>query len=388
MSGSASGRAAHLTEQLYRQPTLSLYMGGSGHRVGGNMLALMDGLDEASRAMIEPFFIDAQEPKIRNHERARHYCYRDLGEFYRPVYADFAKQRFPENLGASPIGNSCDGCGVTRIFGAASLVANRDDFAELIEGAVARLRASTRGANKPIQVFLTASSCGGTGAGMILDAAALVGHIFRERLAERPKIFLFLLAPEVFLRDPSIKLSQEQRARMQASNYALLKELHHFAQGHPFTSSYRLRDEDVRIGNQDGGDRLFDWVFYLDGKSESSQRAHGLDEMAWIVAESQLHLALSEVGHKIVESLPNQREERSRDFALHHVHASKKERLPPHLREQLERSARKTFLATLSVRNVRFPAQEIRQWFLQRWCRDGLATLLRGLPAQEWLVLK
>src|SRR4051794_10721322 len=154
-----------LSEQIFPHPTLSLYLGGTGILVGDRMLAIRENLPDDAKGYIETFFIDSQEPSVRDHARSRHYYYDDLGEFYQPTYRQFSATRFPHNLGVNPVMNSSEGCGVTRIFGAASLVFRRDDFAKLIDQAAGRLKKS--GSTQPLQVFLTASACGGTGAGMI-----------------------------------------------------------------------------------------------------------------------------------------------------------------------------------------------------------------------------
>jgi Tubulin like len=367
------------TESSPLQPTLSLYLGGSGIVVGKSLLKMMASLSKHDRRMIEPFFIDSQEPDITDHSRAQHFCYRDLNQFFQPTFQEFTENRFPANLGANPIINSSEGCGITRIFGAASLVNCRDDFANLVDQATAQLRARRTSSKQPMQVFLTASSCGGTGAGMIIDAAALVRHFFRER-GENPRIFLFLIGPTVYLDDPKIPLRQDQRDRMRASTYALLKELHHFAQGNPFRSAYRLRDKVVDIGNVRDDDRLFEWVYYLDGRPELAGPTRSLDEVAWTIAETQLHLCVTEVGRKVAEMLPNQREERMRDYAPDFIHADNKDRLSDGARSRLKRASRKTFLASFSVRNVRFPAEEIKTFFIRGWVREALQMLLNGKP--------
>jgi len=365
-----------LTERTFPQPTLSLYLGGTGILVGDRLLSLMEGIDPKDRSLIEPFFIDSQEPSIVDHARSRHYCYQDLNQFREPTYKEFTENRFPENLGITPVVNSSQGCGVTRIFGAASLVNCRDNLASLLQQAAGRLRKNRRESTQPLQVFLTASACGGTGAGMILDAAALVRHFFREH-GETPRIFMFLIGPTVFLEDPTITLREDQRVRMKASSYALLKELNHFAQGKPFVSEYRLRDQTIRIGNMADDDRLFEWVYLIDGRGDQTGTTRTLAEVAWMIAEAQLHLSLTEVGRKVAESMPNQREERLREYALHFVHPDHKGRMSEGGRDRLRLASRRTFLASLSVRNVRFPAEEIKTWFRWGWVRESMQKMLR-----------
>ncbi|MBV8516182.1 MAG: hypothetical protein JO197_02155 [Acidobacteria bacterium] len=371
------------TEISTLQPTLSLYLGGSGIAAGKSLLTLIENLKPDERQLIEPFFIDSQEPAVEDHERARHYCYRNVYQFEQPIFKEFHEHRFPENIGDHPVVDSSQGCGITRIFGAASLVNCRDDFSSLVEQACARLRERRTSPTQPLQVFLTASACGGTGAGMILDAAALLRHYFRER-GESPRIFFFLVGPTVYLDDPSVPLRQDQRDRMRASTYALVKELHHFAADHEFRSAYRLRDQVISIGNTRDDDRLFDWVYYIDGRPESAGGStRSLAEVAWTIAEAQLHLCVTEVGRKISELLPNQREERVRGYASEFIHADNKDLLSEDTRKRLETGSRKTFLASFGVRNVRFPAEEIKDWFRWGWVREALEHALNGKPRRR-----
>jgi hypothetical protein len=370
------------TNRHFQLPTLSLYLGGTGISVGEALLSMLDALPKADRPVVEPFFIDAQVPKISNHQRSRHYGYRDLGEFDLPIYAEFSAQRFPENRGRSPVQDSREGCGVTRIFGAASLVAKRDDFFDLLTQGVRRLKAQRDQSSQPIQVFLTASSCGGTGAGMLLDAAAMVRQYFRENDDENPRIYLFLIGPGALAKDPQTNASESQIRRMKASTYALLKELHHFASGHSFRSAYRLRDRPIDLSNRGEGDRLFDWVYYLDGCPEG-EAARSLDELVWATAEVQLHLGMTEVGRKVAESMPNQREERERGFADEYVHPEYREEMQEQQKVSLRRSSRRSFLATFSVRNLRFPAYETKEWFRWRWVAATLGRILERHRGDE-----
>jgi hypothetical protein len=368
------------TEQTFSQATLSVYLGGGGVMVGNHLLTMMETLTEDERDFIRPYFIDSQQPALRDHSRSRHFYYNNLDVFSEPTYERFTERRFPQNLGVSPVINSSMGCGVTRIFGAASLVACRDNFESLIDQALGSLRDKGGAGNAPLQVFLTASSCGGTGAGMILDAAALLRHFLRLK-GENPRIFLFLIGPTVYLEDSHIKLREDQRVRMRASTYALLKELHHFAKGKEFVSSYRLRDQPVVIGNQRDDDRLFDWVYFIDGRPEDGGSSRSLNEVTWTLAEAQLHLSLTEVGRRIGELLPNQREERVNEYPLHFVHYDNRGGMTHEEREDFGESSRMTFLASLGVRNVRFPAPEIRNWFRWGWVRDALHGVLRRKPS-------
>jgi hypothetical protein len=372
-----------LTEKTFLQPTLSLFLGGCGVRVGTDFLSILESLPPSHRGLVEPYFIDSQQPALRDHARSRHYCYQNLGDFFEPIYREFSEQRFPENLGVSPVMNSSEGCGVTRIFGAASLVACRDNFLALIDQAAGRLRANRESETQPLQVFITASACGGTGAGMVIDAAALVRHYFRSR-GENPRILLFLMGPSSYVDDPQIRLTEGQIARMRASTYALLKELHHFAQGKPFLSAYRLRDQVIDISNERDDDRLFDWVYYVDGRPEGGTATRTVDEVTWTIAEAQMHLCVTEVGRKVAESMPNQREERLRVFPLNVIHPDNKTKLTIAAKKHMADSSRRTFLAGIGVRNVRFPLDEIKHWLRWNWVVEALQKALqRNRPEEE-----
>src|SRR5690242_9718044 len=93
----------NLTEKLFPQPTLSLYFGGSGILVGEQVLSMLEDLPACDSAVIKTYFIDSQEPAIRDHSRSRHFSYQNLAEFSEPIYEAFSAKRFPENLGVSPI---------------------------------------------------------------------------------------------------------------------------------------------------------------------------------------------------------------------------------------------------------------------------------------------
>jgi hypothetical protein len=361
----------NLTETLFPQPTLALYLGGTGVEIGKQLLLQREPLDQRDRASIEALFFDSQEPNIVDHSHSLHCCYTNLDQFFQPIYQDFADRRFPENLGV-PVINSSEGCGVTRIYGAASLVACRDEFMDLVDSAVLRLKDARRMETQPLQVFITASSCGGTGAGMILDAAALVRHYFRSR-HENPRIFLFLVGPTAYSRT---SMREDQRDRMRASTYALIKELNHFADGNEFVSSYRLRDQQIRISNVADDDRLFDWVYFIEGRGERSV-TRTIEDVEWTVAEAQMHLAMTEVGRKVAESMPNQREERLRGYAQNFIHPDNKDHLSDATLERLKTSSRRTFLASFAVRNVRFPAADVKKFLRARWVRDALHKALQ-----------
>ena len=368
----------NLTSDLKPQPTLSLYFGGTGVKTGQMLWKMLGSVPDSIAGFVEPYFIDSQLPEIDHYERSRHYCYRDLNRFEEPVYEEFREHRMPANLGREPVMDSSDGCGVTRIFGAASLVECSDDFAELISEAVRRLRQRRTSSNQPLQVFLTVSACGGTGAGMLIDAAALVRHHLAESFHERPRIYAFVVGPEAF---DGVVHGEDKKSRMMASAYAMLSELHYFADDATFRSGYRLRDKPIEIRNDVPGDRLFEWIFYVDGKTEAGAVVRSQEELCWIVAELQVHFALSLVGHKIRESIPNLREHRARRYPADFIHPESREVRPEGEELALSRASRRCFLAGLSVRGVRFPADEIADHARAKWTAEAFEALLeRSLP--------
>ncbi len=363
----------NLTAELEPQPTLSIYFGGTGVQTGQMLWKMLSSVSEPVARFVEPFFIDSQAPKISHYERSRHYSYRDLNRFEEPVYEEFREHRMPRNLGREPVMDSSDGCGVTRIFGAASLAECRDDFINLVSDAVRRLQQCGVDSNQPLQVFLTASACGGTGAGMLIDAAALIRHHLAEGFNERPRIYAFVVGPGAF---DHVLSGEDKKSRMMASAYAMLGELHHFADGGTFRSGYRLRDKPIEIRNDIPGDRLFEWIFYVDGKTEGGAVVRSQEELCWIVAEFQMHFALSLVGRGIRESVPNLREHRARRYPADFIHPESREGRPKEEERILGRASRRCFLASLSVRGVRFPADEIAEFERARWSAEAIEALL------------
>jgi hypothetical protein len=373
----------NLSKELYLYPTISLYLGGSGIQCGKHFMKMRNSLPEDKQKLIEYFFIDSEKPDIEDYTVSRHYFYRNLYELRSGTYQPFWEERFPQNLGVNPVLDSREGCGVTRIFGAASLANNIDDFWRLLDGAYNRI-SSYRKDGQRLQIFITASACGGTGAGMILDAAALVRHRFRHK--GNPPIYLFLLGPDVFLQDPTMRITEDNKSRMQASAYALLKELHYFAAGNPFRSFYRRRDERIEVTNATESDRLFDWVYYLNGESHQNRDSapKSMKYISWMVAETQFQLCASQIGQKVKQIIPNQREEKVKNFPDQYTHPDHTDMLDVHAREVLQRQSRKAFLASFSTKTVCFPRQEIAQWLYQSWLVEALECMLeRKQPDYE-----
>jgi hypothetical protein len=370
----------NLTKQHVLKPTITLYFGGSGVLCGDYFAQMLTTLPEEERHFFEMFCFDAEN--LGNtlncaYPTRRQYFYTDFYSFKTSNFNAFTKERFPQNLGKEIVYDSRQGCGVTRTYGLASFVNWRHDFHDLLDDATRRLNDKVDTAGNPIQVFITSSLCGGTGAGMLIDAAAHVKSWFLKQGGEVPPIYLFLLAPDVLFHSKK-RISIFNQHRMAASAYALLKELNHFASGHSFNSPYSSSDNRIQLNTQIENQRLFEWVYYLDSASTESPKHYDLESVCWMVAEAQMHFAASQVAQGIAKILPNQREEKTRKYAIDFEHSDYKKIYPEWKCEGLDNLSRPTFIAGFSVHTVCFPAQAIRKYFLASWAKMVLEAMVKG----------
>lgn len=112
----------------------------------------------------------------------------------------------------------------------------------------------------PRLIFLVCSVCGGTGAGMILDAA----HAVRHQFGTDARIIGLFVMPSVF--DEEIQ-SDLQSKRIQANAYALLKEIDRCQKLSDFDALYP--SEQSRI--PDPHRRPFDRVFLVEMMDDNGQ---------------------------------------------------------------------------------------------------------------------
>lgn len=367
-------------DKMYLVPTISFYLGGTGIEIGSRI----ENIQHQKHELFETLYIDSQLPQEEeDYHRFLHAHYRNLHDFKSGSMRDYCDQRFPDFLGKPPIFDSNGGCGITRLFGSASLVNKREEFEDMLFLAYKRIQLERRASSMPLQVFLTASTCGGTGAGMIIDAAAFVRDWFLKNKLDAPRIYLFLVAPDVFSSGheaggPSLQHTE----RMSASAYGLLKELSHYADGHDFNSSYSINRPIVQLSNSDDNQRLFDWVYWFNAHGTNGTAnfpARNYAAVSQVVAEFQLHLATSVVAKDIMRIMPNQRESRYRKYALDHVHNDHKvisQTATTHLSDSASKT---TFLSSASVLNVVFPFEIVKKYFSYSWLESALKKLSLGI---------
>ena len=98
------------------------------------------------------------------------------------------------------------------------------------------------------RVIVAASVAGGTGSGMLIDFA----YLARRRLPDRPRVYAYLLLPEVFA-------EVDQGGRIYQNAYAALRELAHFKdQQIPFEGDYwKINPLSVPVGAEEPLTRIF-----------------------------------------------------------------------------------------------------------------------------------
>lgn len=367
------------SKEKYYIPTISFYLGGTGIDIGQNLEKVLPN----NNNLFEHYFIDAQLPGDEaNYHRFLHAFYRDLTEFRSGAMSAYCNDRFPDFLGRPPVNDSNGGCGITRLFGSASLVNKREQFEAMLERAYGNIQTNRKGTGMPLQIFLTASTCGGTGAGMVIDAAVFIRQWFLKKHSVSPKIYLFLVAPDVFRSGNSgTGPSSKSLERMSASAYGLLKELSFYADGNDFSSPYSSVSEIVNLSNTDENQRVFDWVYWFNAKGTNGAgniQARDYSSMTELVAELQLHLASTIVAKNVLQIMPNQRESRYSQYSMHYMHHDHKVFLGAEHDPVLEKASKTTFLSSGSVLNVEFPYHAICKNFVGNWVQGALYQLVYG----------
>lgn len=362
--------------------TIAIYLGGVGCKVGQEFWRQMQSCPDDDRGHTEILLIDSEMQRADVPElypRKQHYYYTNLDDARTAAFQDFADERFPGNLGRVPIPDSSKGAGITRAFAMASLAVCRNSFEEQLASAYVRLREGMQSSHdKGIRIFITASACGGTGAGMVVDAMAIVRAWFHKRGEEAPVISLFLVAPDVVIDDPKTSLEELRRRRMTASSYALMKELNGFASGMPFESDYHSVDSRVALDTTQPNQYLFDWVYFFNRQNPMSSRSYNQDELAWLIAELQTHITRGAIARRVNAIAPNIREQRVARYPLE-FQANLQDKRDQEEIDSMGRNSLPAFLASMSIVSARFPAREIKSVLQRHWTWTTLSGLLHGM---------
>lgn len=113
--------------------------------------------------------------------------------------------------------------------------------------------------NQPTNVYIVCSIAGGTGSGMLIDAAFLVKDIFQEG---NVTISAFLVFPDHF--------GPVTNERMRANSYALLKELNYYKHGVDFFEAEWERGTTSKVAIPP-----FDYCYVFDNQNAAGQSAGG-----------------------------------------------------------------------------------------------------------------
>ncbi|HTO16446.1 MAG TPA: tubulin-like doman-containing protein [Edaphocola sp.] len=120
-----------------------------------------------------------------------------------------------------------DGAGQIRIVSRLAFShAVQNKKMDRLEKAISELLSLSAGEGNIIEVHIVTSTAGGTGAGSLLQTAFLVREILRRNNISNPKVWGYFLLGDVFLRDPSVNLSDPTKmTNVLANTYASIKEL-------------------------------------------------------------------------------------------------------------------------------------------------------------------
>lgn len=163
-----------------------------------------------------------------------------------------------------------------------------------------------------LQIFLVSSVCGGTGSGMLLDAALLARSIGLENAAGCD-VSAVLLLPGVFR--SAVKPKTYQALRRNA--LATLTELEYYMYPKTLRRDRTCNPLDVDWAHRsafdsgpfDLGPGLMQSVFLIDNQTNSSGSLGGIDCVVPAVADVLLHISGAVIGDRLLEPLNNARAE-------------------------------------------------------------------------------
>lgn len=137
------------------------------------------------------------------------------------------------------------------------------------------------------QIYIVSSTCGGTGAGMLLDIAHRLRHEFREMAF----ITSILLMPSVF--ENEIKTAI-QKNRIKSNSYATLKEIEHFQGGNRFKAQYPDEPE-FTIS------RPFDRIYLIEKRNVANEALGSLRAVQRMCADFIFLETMTHIGHTMRE---------------------------------------------------------------------------------------
>lgn len=269
-------------------PTFVIGLGGTGKNVVRHVkrrfanewhdsVALSEQANDATSSLLQVLAVDT-EPLVNqpNEEELYQHEYAFLGKFdgtklisNKALHAPFLDW-WTWNPTDIPLGYIHNGARQIRPVGRLAFFRNYVTFQRMIKRkreAMVKIpaieQAEERG-HKVISdtrlIFLVCSVCGGTGAGMILDAV----HAVRHQFGTEARIIGLFVMPSVF--DEEIQ-SDLQSKRIQANAYALLKEIDQCQRLSDFDALYP--SEQGRI--PDPHRRPFDRVFLVEMMDDNGQ---------------------------------------------------------------------------------------------------------------------
>ena len=178
-----------------------------------------------------------------------------------------------------------------------------------LRNALAKVTANARGAVS-LQVFLICSICGGTGSGMLIDAAYLARSLGLDYSATSCDVSAVLVLPGVFRR----VVDDATYNDLQRNTSAVLTELDYFMYPkdqrgsrtcNPNDENWPLRSA-ARVGQLlDTQEAIFQSVFLIDNQRNNGSTLGGTETVFPAVADMLVHLSGDLIGDRFLEALNN-----------------------------------------------------------------------------------
>lgn len=206
-----------------------------------------------------------------------------------------------------------------------------------------------------VVIYLVSSVCGGTGAGIFLDVALLLHHVFRH---PQPLLKGIFVMPSAFANE--LRHRPTHMEQLQANAYAALTELEFFLDPHYVRDSPWVFEYPAPVGRVRPGRRLLDSCYLVEGENVAGKLVSSRIDVFELIARSLVQDLASSVGA-------------SDESAQTDIHAWQQ-------LSECRESGRPKIFSSLAVSSLVFPADRLLTYCCLRLARQALDHLEASAP--------
>lgn len=265
-------------------PAIFIGLGGSGAKIVDHLMRLLGaqyGGEERIPEQLQFMVIDTDPGVAALFTQRTRPIVRIINDFNGNTYIreggrEFTQDWWPKKFWPGAI---TMGAKQTRAVGRLAMFHHATDLIQDLEGMAQRAVAEVDNLAAPPLVFIFASSCGGTGAGMAIDMGYLVRDIFRGMGQAAAKTIGVILSPSAY----SDVIRGGALERIPANAYALLKELENFHDRPAFPANYPGRPP-ADIAAFTSGMRPFYITYWIDSFNCHGRSVGKRDDLFALIA--------------------------------------------------------------------------------------------------------